>query len=345
MKKKRFDRHALASAVLSALFAVGVSGPLLATPSAARGAEMVLPSEIAVTHWKTRYMNEFADEVKKRTGGALIVKVFPAGQLYNDQDAMAALGTGAVHMVWPLAVRLETIDPRAGIINLPFMLSDELMENRCFAEGTSKLLSSYVEPRKLEVLGLLRTADLMFVFKGKDVQKLEDLKGTKVRVTGGKVFQDMVRSIDASPVSLPASEMSTALSQGSVDGVFTSPAGWAEMIGITAKHAWYVPGMSIGTYAVVVDQAWLAKLPADQRKAVRESIEEIARRQWREAIEADRKLIEKMVGLGAVYRTAAPAEIGRWKERAAAVNKSFTDKYPDAAKSVAALQASCMVKK
>lgn len=60
---------------------------------------MVLPSEVPATHWKTKYMNEFAEEVKKRTNGALVVKVFPASQLYNDQDALAALGTGAVHMV------------------------------------------------------------------------------------------------------------------------------------------------------------------------------------------------------------------------------------------------------
>jgi len=45
-------------------------------------------------------MNQFADEVKRKTGGAINVKVFPGSQLYNDQDAMAALGTGSVQMVW-----------------------------------------------------------------------------------------------------------------------------------------------------------------------------------------------------------------------------------------------------
>lgn len=322
-----------------------LAGALLAASAFPQAAEMVLPSEIAVTHWKTRYMNEFAEDVKKRTNGALIVKVFPASQLYNDQDAMAALGTGAVHMVWPLAVRLETIDPRAGIINLPFMLSDELMQNRCYADGVTQLMSSYLTPRKLQVLGLLRTADLMFVFKSKDIQKLEDLKGTKVRVTGGKVFLDTMRSLNTSPVSMPASEMSTALSQGAIDGVFTSPAGWAEMIGITAKYAWYVPGMSLGTYAVVVDQAWFDALPASQRTAITESIRDIIARQWKEAIESDKKLIEKMKAQGAVYRTASGAELKRWQERAVAGNKAFTDKHPDAAQKIAAIEKSCGVGK
>lgn len=326
--------------VIRAIAAAFAAAFILAAP-ALRGSELVLPSEVASTHWKTSYMNQFADEVKKRTNGALVVKVFPAGQLYNDQDAMAALGTGAVQMVWPVAVRLETIDARTGIINLPFVLSDELMTNRCFAEDLTKLMSSYVEPRKLQVLGFLRTSDLMFVFKDRDVQKLEDLKGAKVRVTGGKVFLDTMRSLNTSPVSMAASEMSTALSQGAIDGVFTSPAGWAEMIGITAKYAWYVPGMSVATYAVIVDKAWLDALPAAQRKAVTDTIAEIGLRQWAEAIEADKKLIRKMTDQGAVFRTASPAEIKRWRERAAPGNKTFTDKHPDVAQKLAAIEKKC----
>lgn len=324
--------------------AAAVAAALAVTFAAAvPAAEMVLPSEVAATHWKTNYMNEFAETVKKRTNGALVVKVFPAGQLYNDQDAMAALGTGAVHMVWPVAVRLETLDPRTGIINLPFVLSDDLMTNRCFSEDLTKLMSSYVEPRKLQVLGFLRTSDLMFVFRDRDVQKLEDLKGAKVRVTGGKVFQDTMRALSTSPVSMAASEMSTALSQGAIDGVFTSPAGWAEMIGMTAKYAWYVPGMSVATYAIIVDKVWLDGLPGAQRKAVTDTVAEIGLRQWNEAVEADKKLIQKMTAQGAIFRTAPAAEIKRWRERAAPGNKSFTDKYPDVAAKLSAVEKKCVV--
>jgi len=324
-------RHALA-----ALAAALVFGGL-----PARAADVVLPSEVPASHWKTNYLNQFADEVKKRTNGALNVKVFPGAQLYNEQDAMAALGTGAVHMVWPLAARLETVEPRTGIINLPFTLSDELMLNRCFADGVAKLMSAYVEPRKLQVLGMLRTADLLFLFKSKDVHRLEDMKGSKVRVTGGKVFLDMIRSLNASPVSLPASEMSTALSQGAIDGVLSSPAAWSEIVGITAKYAWYVPGLATSTYAVVVDKVWFDALPGEQRKIIVDTIDEIARRQWKETMEADKKLIERMIAQGGVYRVADAAEIKRWRELGTVGNKVFTDKYPDALQKLAALEKGC----
>lgn len=318
---------------------------LIALALPTRAAEMVLTSEIAVTHWKTRYMAEFAEDIKKRSGGALTGKLFPASQLYNDQDAVAALGTGAVHMVWPLAARLETIDPRAGIVTLPFTLADAQMQDRCFSRGMTDLLSGYLAPRGLRMLGLLRTADLLFVFKSKDVQKLEDMKGMKVRVTGGRVLLDMVKALDASAVSMPASEMGTALSQGAIDGVFTSPAGWSENIGISAKYAWYVPGMSLGTYAVLVDGKWFDALPEAQRKAVVDAIDAIASRQWKEAIDADAQIVEKMKAQGAVFRTASADETRRWKDRAAVGNKAFVDKHPDAAQALSALGARCGAKK
>ena len=325
--------------------AAALSSAFLSLAGTAQAADLVLPSEVAATHWKTRYMNEFAEEVKKRTNGEVSVKVFPAGQLYNDQDAMAALGTGSVQMVWPVAVRLETIDPRTGYISLPFALSDESMTNACFAKGLTQLMSSYVEPKKLQVLGLLRTSDLMFIFRNKDVKRLEDIKGSKIRVTGGKVFLDVMRSLNASPVSMAASEMSTALSQGAIDGIFTSPAGWSEMVGMTGKYAWYVPGMSVATYAVVVDKPWLDALPANQRKAVVDTIDDISKRQWNEAIEEDKKMVSKMTAQGAVYRVADKPEIQRWRDLAAPGHKAFTEKYPDVTQKMADLEKRCGVGK
>jgi len=306
----------------------------LALPLCAGAAEMVLTSEVAASHWKTRYMYEFAEDVAKRTHGEVQVKVFPASQLYNDQDAMAALGTGAVHMVWPVSVRLETLDSGLGYVNLPFGLSDEKMANACFASGLTELMSDRLESRQLEVLGLLRTADLFFIFRDRDVRSLADMKGTKLRVTGGRIFLDMVKSFGASPISMAASEMSTALAQGAIDGVLSSPAGWAEMIGKTGKYAYHVPGMSLATYAIVADRSWMDSLTPGQRQAVTDSLNDIVKRQWAEAREADDKLVRKMKEQGSTYRVADEQASREWEDRARAARKIYTDKYPEIIKQV-----------
>lgn len=140
---------------------------------------------------------------------------------------------------------------------------------------------------------------------------------------------------------MAASEMSTALAQGAIDGILTSPAGWAEMIGMTGKHAWYIPGISLAMYAVVADKPWLDGLPQNQRKAVIDLVSDMQKRQWKEAAEEDKKLVQKMTAQGAVFRTASPAETKRWRERVAVPNKAFTDKYSDVAQKVTELEKKC----
>jgi len=81
-----------------ATVAIGVAAIL--TPVLAMAADMVITSEIAATHWKARQMDELAADITKRTNGRINAKVFHASTLYKDKDALAALSTGAVHMVW-----------------------------------------------------------------------------------------------------------------------------------------------------------------------------------------------------------------------------------------------------
>src|SRR5690606_6072957 len=110
------------------LAALGVAGALTTGPALSQAKiEIIMTNEVASTHWKTTEMNQYAEMLAKKSNGRITAKVFPASQLYNDRDAVAALGTGAVHMTWPASVNLESIDQRVGLLILPFALSDERM--------------------------------------------------------------------------------------------------------------------------------------------------------------------------------------------------------------------------
>ena len=326
---------------LHSFITAAITSYSLALGSYAHAAELVLPNEVSTTHWKNQYMQEFAKKVGERTDGEIDVKVFPAGQLYTDQDALAALGTGAVHMVWPVSVRIETIERRTGVINLPFALSDELMNNQCYAKGVTQLMSDYVEPRNLKILGLLRASDLFFIFRDLEATKLEDLAGTKIRVIGGRVFLETIKSLGASPVSMPASEMSSALGQGAIDGVFTSAGGWAEMIGMTGKHALYVPNFSLTTYAVTVDNTWFSGLPQSQQDAISETIDEIVAKQWKDVVAEEEELIEQMVDQGATFHTVDEEESQRWKKLSESNIELFAQEYPSVLPKMKAVQQEC----
>ena len=124
---------------------------LAATPLHA--AEMVVTSEIPLIVNPSPYIVEFVETVTKRTNGAIQGKYFHAASLYNDRDAIAALGTGAVQIVFPVMSRLEQMDARIGVASLPFSLSSAKMLNKCFADGYTQMLSSFIEPKGAKILG------------------------------------------------------------------------------------------------------------------------------------------------------------------------------------------------
>jgi len=324
-----------------ALASIGLAS--LAAPHAG-AADMIVTSEIPLAVNPSPYIVQFIDEVTKRTNGALTGKYFHASTLYNDRDAIAALGTGAVHVVLPVTSRLEQVDPRIGVASLPFSLSSSKMGNKCFADGYTKMLSSYLEPKGIQILGLLRTADLLFLMKSRDVQKIEDLRGQKIRVISGGIVLDAMKSVQASPIAMAASELSTAISQGVIDGMMTSPAGWADVVGITAKFATLPPGMSLATSAVTVDKKWFDALPAAQRQIITQVIDDIIKRQWTETVAKDEQLIKRMTDQGGSYRVMAPAEVERLKERFVAASSGFRKQHVDAVARADGLDKTCNVK-
>lgn len=291
--------------------------------------EMIITDELATTHWSTKIIDDYAKAIEERSGGRITPKVFHAGTLYKDQDAVAALGSGAVHMVWPVAVRLEPIAPQTGVISLPFSITDQMMMKEGAPEALGKFLSQYVEPRGIRVMGVARTAELFFLFRDDFINDIDGMDGKKVRVTGGRVLQNLMRGFGASPVSMSAAEMAPALMQGAIDGIFTSPGGW-EIVGTNAApKATLVRDLSLVTYAVLVDNEWLKGLPEDLRKVVEDTTLELVRTNWPKAVKLDKESLQRSLEKGGELREVSDEARNAFREAALEANKDFIERYPD----------------
>lgn len=291
--------------------------------------EMILTSEVPDTHFKSGLMKYFAEEITKRTDGGIKAQFFAAGQLYSDIDALRSLGTGAVHSVWPVSVQLESFNPAYGVLTLPFAVTDENMLNPEYRDKFLNVLSPLVQPNGMKVFGLLRTADLLFISQKKEMSSYEDIRGMKVRMTGGKVLLEMAKQLNASAVSIPASEMSTSLSQGVVDAVFTSPSGWKTILGPTVKNGFLIPGMNVQTYSIVVDDEWFNGLPQEYQDEISTLIVEVASDQWKKSIDDDQKVMDELIQEGVTVNTETPENIEELKKKFQSAYDIFASEFPD----------------
>lgn len=297
--------------------------------SSAAAEDLVITSEVPSTHWKSEYVEQFSKLVSERSDGKIEVKFFPAGQLYSDQDALAALGTGAVQMVWPISGRLDALDKRLGILGLPFTLSDTQMSNPEFASDLASGLSAQVEDRNMAILGLLRATDAIIVMKDTPVTQISDLAGKRVRAAGGAAARDLVKALGANPISLPASEMVTSISQGVIDGVLTSPAGWKTILADSAQEGALVPGMILATYSIVVDSAWLDGLDAKSREAIVSAAQDVASQQWSGAMEKDAADTEAMVAAGKSFNLIEGTEYQAFRTAAQPIIDAYAKAHPE----------------
>lgn len=285
--------------------------------------EAVLVHDIAPPHPRYRQLEDMASQVAKRSNGRLTITINPGGKiLYPGQASLDAVRSRRVPLTFVNSAFLQSIDPSLGFINLPFTVNDELMARPGVAEGVLKLVQDYVEPSGLRVLGMMRGADTIFIFKKRELRTLDDLKGLKIRVAGPGVYQDIVRSLGAEPAIFPAIEMGAALARGAIDGIITSPGGWGKNVQ-DAPMGTLAPGLLFYTYFLIADQAWLDQQPAEERQALADAARASVTEKWREMQEDDARLVAALVARGASYRTVPASELAPWKERTQGVTRKF----------------------
>jgi len=302
---------------------------VLAVAGGAMAAEAVLVHDIAPPHPRYTQLTQMAAEVAKRTQGTLTIAINPGGKvLYPGQASLAAVRNKTAPLAFINSAFLQSVDPDLGFLNLPFTITDALMSKPGVTEGVLALVRSYVEPRGLKVLAVMRGADTIVIFKNRQVRAPDDMKGLKIRVAGPGVYQDVVRSLGAAPVVFPAIEMGAALARGAMDGIITSPGGWGKNVH-DAPSASLVPGLLFYTYFLIADKTWFDALPAVQQKALAESARASVTDKWGEMQADDARLVAELVSRGAAYAVVPVDAVAAWRARTEGVTREFATAHPE----------------
>lgn len=66
-------------------------------------------------------LNDFSADVLKRSGGAVDIKVYGAGQLGSQGNALTGMQTGTLDLVCNTTGFIETIYPAVAVLDLPYI--------------------------------------------------------------------------------------------------------------------------------------------------------------------------------------------------------------------------------
>lgn len=233
------------------------------------------PNDIALKKW--------ANTVAQRSGGAITVQIFPSGQLFNDQNALATILTSrgqTVQMVSVTPFYLATYEPSVGVYMLPFAIQSAEGFRTSLSSRPGNEIRQRLAKKGLRVIGdIIDGGSLFVVNRLRPITQPSDLRGLKVRTLGGKIADATLEALGTSVVSLPAPSVALALGQGTIDGSVSTYPFWNAALSGVAKYG-TDPGMLRTGWLQTVSEEWWNTLNEPTRTLLSTTLEQAIRTSW-----------------------------------------------------------------
>jgi len=224
--------------------------------------ELKMPITLSANHALTAGFQTWCDQVNQVTKGKIKITIYPSGALLKSGSIYAGVRDGVAEVgEEDLAYNPKEFPLFSaffmGGINFPDTVAASLAANDWvhadFKEYKDvKMLWAYSMPPSV-------------LMGNKKIEKLEDLKGTQVRVTG--FCKDTIERLGGTPVGITMPETYDALLKGTVDvnlsnpGVLGKPNNLAEV----SKYVTICPGISYIPHPIFMNlNTWNSIPPAVQ---------------------------------------------------------------------------------
>ncbi len=158
----------------------------------------------------------FSAEVEKATNGSVTIKIYPNGQLGDEGPIAEGVGSGSIDI--GLGGVIDSIDPKLGVVTLPFLFKDFSNVHAVLDGPVGAELKSLGADKGVHMLGFLDSGFRNFSNNRGAIASPPDMAGMKLRCPPNPVILETIKTLGALPQSIPFGEVYTALQSKVVDG-------------------------------------------------------------------------------------------------------------------------------
>lgn len=271
-------------------------------------------------HAHSVIMDQWSKEVEKRTNGRVKVNYYPGATLTPANQTYDSVVKGIADVGMSCQAYTRGKFPLTEVMDLPLAYRSGLVATRMINEFYKKFQpAEYNETRVLYLHahgpGILHTK--------KPVNKLEDMKGLKIRSTG--LSAKIVQAVGGAPVGMPMTESYDALSKGVADGILCPDEALKGFkLGEVTAYTTETYGAAYSTaFFVVMNKAKWNALPRDIQNIIEKVNEEWIEKQGKLWDDIDREGKAWAIQHGMKYIKLSPEENARW----AAAVRPMLDEY------------------
>jgi C4-dicarboxylate-binding protein DctP len=314
-------------ALFPVLMALSASCVQAATPAPI---SFRISTENAPSHFQTKVVQRFADELTRRANGRLEVEFRHSAQLFRDQDVVRAITEGKVEMAVPGNWQLDRYDPYASVLTLPMFTGRSAEQHHRFRDGKIGQEISEHLAKSLNVKIPGRWIDLGYahVFTStKAIAGYKDMSGLRIRIAGGSAIAAHLSAVGSKPTIIPWPDFPNVFQQGQLDGLLTTyeTVASAELWNIGVKHA-TENQVYFAQYIPIISRSYWDRLPSDLQRAVHESWESVVNEARRNAEAAQQVAKQTLIAHSVDITVLAPDAIKEWRTTAMKDQKALAEK-------------------
>jgi C4-dicarboxylate-binding protein DctP len=265
MQRSSSRRRVIASAMAT------LAAPALRKAAADEPLLLRCSLETVPTHTRNATIRDFFAKIEAAAGGRVKTQLYESGQLFPDLQIGKALLQGQIEMAVPGSWSITGVVPDADFLQLPILYGRSLdMVHRAVDGQPGQLVAKQIE-RKLasRVLGpWLDLGSFNWYSTSRPLNSYADLKGLKIRNSGGPGQAWRTRFMGAVPNTTPLPNVALGLSQGTFDGLITTneTIASAQFWESGVRHA-LEDRQFTGEYIPIVSLAFWHKLPPALQQA------------------------------------------------------------------------------
>ncbi|MBW1803965.1 MAG: TRAP transporter substrate-binding protein [Deltaproteobacteria bacterium] len=249
-------------------------------------------------------------EMKKNSNGRLDYEIYASSALAKPTEVYDAVRTGKAHLGEFTSGYTPGRFPLTDVLSLPITYPDTKTGVKTSFGVFDRIL--YKDYPDTKVFTMWRTENF-YMLGNKEVHTLEDLKGLKIRTSGGLIVKT-AKNLGATPVTMGISDVYLSLNTGVIDGAVTG------LLAIPPfklhEVTKYIPGFCFGgtTDGIVMNKATWERIPSDLKPILTNAMRGAGQRY---GISCDGG-IPKAMGLlksrGGKFYKLKPAETKRWND-------------------------------
>ena len=223
----------------------------------------------------TEGAKRFAELVKERTDGKVIIQVKDSGVYGTEAEVWEQLAIGGIDFArLSLSVLADDL-PQLNVLQLPYLYQDSAHMWRVLDGTIGESFLQVVAQRDMVGLSWYDAGARSF-YSTQPIRSLSDLQGKTIRVQDSQIVIDLIKLLGATPVTFAYSDVYAAFETGKIDAAENNwPSYYSMSHYKVAKYYTVDEHSRVPEIQIASGKTW-AKLPAEYQEIIRACAQESA---------------------------------------------------------------------